>query len=136
MKLLKITHNLLLVIVISGLTFSEVTAQANANANENRIEKPQDEMPVYRNPIYPVEQRVEVLLSRMTIKEKIGQMNMPCTYKKSIGWGLEAGTVSLHRTLTPEERQMQMEGCRKFTRGKANRLVDWKEAQWKYRKEN
>ena len=118
MKLLKIILNLLLIIVLSGFSLIKVAAQAYAN--ESRVEKPQDKIPVYRNPVYPVEQRVEDLLSRMTIKEKIGQMNMPCTYKKSIGWGLEAGTVSLHRTLTPEERQMQMEGCRKFTRGDHN----------------
>lgn len=34
----------------------------------------------YRNPLLPVEQRVEDLLGRMTLKEKIGQINTPCAY--------------------------------------------------------
>jgi beta-glucosidase len=118
MKLLKLIPDLLLIIVLSGFSLTKVAALADAK--ENRAEKPQDEIPVYKNSIYPVEQRLEDLLSRMTIKEKIGQMNMPCVYKKAIGWGLEAGTLSLHRLLTPEERQIQMEGCRKFARGNHN----------------
>lgn len=40
---------------------------------------------IYKNPAYPVEQRVEDLLSRMTLEEKIGQMNMPCLYISEMG---------------------------------------------------
>jgi len=68
MKLLKIILNLLLIIVLSGFSLIKVAAQAYAN--ESRVEKPQDKIPVYRNPVYPVEQRVEDLLSRMTIKRR------------------------------------------------------------------
>ncbi len=40
---------------------------------------------VYRNPAVPVMLRVEDLLSRMTLEEKIGQMNMPCVYEAALG---------------------------------------------------
>lgn len=76
--------------------------------------------PVYKDPSFPVIQRVEDLLSQMTLKEKVGQMNIPCVYKKAIGYGLEFGNNSMHHTLTLEERQIQMEGCRKFARGDHN----------------
>jgi hypothetical protein len=39
------------------------------------------ETPLYLDPTQSIDLRVEDLLSRMTIEEKIGQMNMPCTYK-------------------------------------------------------
>lgn len=78
---------------------------------------------IYRNPLFPTEQRVNDLLSRMTIEEKVGQMNMPCVYKQRIGWGLDLGPVSIHRQMTPEERLKQMEGCRKFARGDHNTQI-------------
>ncbi len=52
---------------------------------EQRGEKAFVEPPVYKNPVYPVEKRVEDLLSRMTLEEKLGQMNMPCVYIKGLG---------------------------------------------------
>lgn len=36
--------------------------------------------PAYLDPAQPLRQRVEDLLERMTLEEKIGQMNMPCSY--------------------------------------------------------
>ncbi len=80
-------------------------------------------VPLYKNTIYPVEQRIENLLSRMTLEEKVGQMNMPCVYKQRIGWGLDLGPVSIHRQMTLEERMKQMEGCRKFARGDHNTQI-------------
>ena len=41
--------------------------------------------PVYKNPSFLINQRVEDLLSRMTLEEKIGQMNMPCLYISEMG---------------------------------------------------
>ncbi len=76
--------------------------------------------PVYLDSGQPIDKRVEDLLSRMTLEEKVGQMNMPCLYKQRMGWGLGVGDVSLHRLMTLEERQKQMEGCRKFARGNHN----------------
>jgi beta-glucosidase len=59
------------------------------------------ERPPYLDPGLPVERRVQDLLARMTLKEKVGQMNMPCVYLAPLG-------------RTPEERQ---ENCRRFTAG-------------------
>ncbi len=78
------------------------------------LNKKKTEMQLYKNPAYPIEQRVEDLLSRMTLKEKIGQMNMPCLYKKRIGWGLDARGIDLYDVMTYEERKTQIEGCRKL----------------------
>ncbi len=90
---------------------------------EKRNEKSYTALPLYKNPLYPIAQRIDDLLSRMSLQEKIGQMNIPCVYKKRIGWGLESQDLSLHRNLTLEERQIQMEGCRKFTRGNHNQII-------------
>jgi beta-glucosidase len=39
----------------------------------------------YRNEGLPLEQRIEDLLARMTLEEKVGQMNMPCVYEQALG---------------------------------------------------
>ncbi len=57
--------------------------------------------PVYRDPAQPLEKRVEDLLSRMTLEEKVGQMNMPCVYLPELG-------------KTAEEKR---ENCRRFAEG-------------------
>ena len=59
------------------------------------------EKEAYLDPSLPVDVRVEDLLSRMTLSEKIGQLNMPCGYFSELG-------------RTVEEK---MEGIRNFTRG-------------------
>ncbi|MDD4193486.1 MAG: glycoside hydrolase family 3 N-terminal domain-containing protein, partial [Mangrovibacterium sp.] len=90
---------------------------------EKRGERAHEPQPAYKNPLFPVRQRVEDLLSKMTLEEKVGQMNIPCVYKKRIGWGLDSGDLSIHKKLTQEERQIQMEGCRKFARGDHNTQI-------------
>jgi beta-glucosidase len=57
--------------------------------------------PIYLDTRQPVEKRVEDLLGRMSLSEKVGQMNMPCVYIGEFG-------------KNPEEKR---EGCRKFVRG-------------------
>jgi beta-glucosidase len=57
--------------------------------------------PVYLDPSQPVEKRVDDLIGRMTLKEKVGQINQPCVYVQELG-----------KTI-PEK----LEGCRKFTAG-------------------
>jgi beta-glucosidase len=43
------------------------------------------EVPAYLKPNQPVDRRVEDLLARMTLKEKIGQLNLPCVYVSQLG---------------------------------------------------
>ena len=57
--------------------------------------------PLYKDPSQPMEKRVEDLLSRMTLEEKIGQMNMPCVYEDGLG------------KTVPEK----MEGVQRFVEG-------------------
>jgi beta-glucosidase len=52
-------------------------------------------MPIFKNPSYSIDQRVEDLLSRMTLEEKIGQMNMPCVYVSELGNSIEEKTQSV-----------------------------------------
>ena len=59
------------------------------------------EMLPYQDPSLPAERRIDDLISRMTLSEKIGQLNMPCVYHSELGE-------------TPEEK---LEGCKKFTEG-------------------
>ena len=63
--------------------------------------QPGDSIPLYLNPKQPVESRVEDLLSRMTLKEKVGQLNLPCVYVNQLG-----------KTI-PEK----LEACKRFTAG-------------------
>ncbi len=41
--------------------------------------------PIYLDPRQPIDRRIEDLLARMTLEEKIGQMNMPCVYERRLG---------------------------------------------------
>jgi beta-glucosidase len=59
------------------------------------------ERPVYLNPQAPVESRVDDLLSRMTLKEKVGQLNLPCVYVDELGKDIPS----------------KMEACKRFAAG-------------------
>ncbi len=65
---------------------------------EKRGEKPFSETPIYTNSSYPVKQRIDDLISRMTLEEKVDQLNMPCLYNEELGSRIEK----------------KLEGCRKF----------------------
>jgi beta-glucosidase len=60
-----------------------------------------DNAPAYLDPGQPIDKRVADLLSRMTLEEKVGQINMPCVYMDEYGTGIPAKT----------------EGVKKFVRG-------------------
>ncbi|MDD4192854.1 MAG: glycoside hydrolase family 3 N-terminal domain-containing protein, partial [Mangrovibacterium sp.] len=60
----------------------------------NRHPSSADQKPVYKDPSYPIDRRVEDLLSRMTLEEKIGQMNMPCMYISEMGKTITEKTES------------------------------------------
>ncbi|MGD0228567.1 MAG: beta-glucosidase, partial [Terriglobia bacterium] len=41
--------------------------------------------PLYLEASRPISKRVEDLLNRMTLKEKVGQLNLPCVYVDELG---------------------------------------------------
>jgi beta-glucosidase len=53
--------------------------------------------PAYLDPTVPIDLRVDDLLSRMTLEEKVGQMNMPCVYEGRLGEGIPAKTEACRR---------------------------------------
>jgi beta-glucosidase len=53
--------------------------------------------PAYLDPSLPIDARVDDLLSRMTLEEKVGQMNMPCVYEDRLGEGVAARTEACRR---------------------------------------
>ena len=55
------------------------------------------ERPAYLDPSVPIDARVEDLLSRMTLEEKVGQMNMPCVYEGRLGKSVAAKTEACRR---------------------------------------
>ena len=57
--------------------------------------------PIYMNPKRPIEERIDDLMSRMTLKEKVGQLNLPCVYVDALGRDIPS----------------KLEACRKFTAG-------------------
>jgi len=65
------------------------------------------QQPVYLDAKKPINKRVGDLLSRMTLEEKIGQMNMPCVYVSELG----------------EDIPSKAEACRKLTEGKFNEYL-------------
>ena len=52
---------------------------------------------VYKNPRASVEERIEDLLSRMTLEEKIGQINMPCVYVGELGKNVAEKTEAVKK---------------------------------------
>jgi beta-glucosidase len=61
----------------------------------------QSDTAVYLNPKAPNDERIADLLARMTLKEKVGQLNLPCVYVDQLGRDI------------PSKRG----GCRKFAAG-------------------
>jgi beta-glucosidase len=44
-----------------------------------------DARPLYLDPAQPIDVRVDDLMKRMTLKEKVGQLNLPCAYVDQLG---------------------------------------------------
>jgi hypothetical protein len=64
------------------------------------------ELPAYLDPKRPAEVRIDDLMSRMTLKEKVGQLNLPCVYVKELGKDIPSKMAACRRfaagTYTPE----------------------------------
>ena len=53
--------------------------------------------PVYLDPDQPIDKRVEDLLSRMTLEEKVGQINWPCVYMNRFGEDIPAKQAGVRK---------------------------------------
>jgi beta-glucosidase len=63
--------------------------------------------PIYLDPQRPVEERIDDLMSRMTLEEKVGQLNLPCVYVDELGTDIPSKQAA----------------CRKFTAGTYTREI-------------
>jgi beta-glucosidase-like glycosyl hydrolase len=82
-----------LLAVLGLFAFLALPARVHSQAPEQR--------PVYLDPSAPIEARVDDLMSRMTLKEKVGQLNLPCVYVDQLGKTIPA----------------KLEACRRFAAG-------------------
>jgi beta-glucosidase len=89
-----ISHKLIGGGVVAGIIISLCLIAACAKSAKTG-------QPLYLDSAQPLEKRVADLLGRMTLEEKVGQMNMPCVYENELG-----------RTI-PEK----MAACQKFAAG-------------------
>ena len=73
------------------------------------------ERPVYLDAKQPVNRRVEDLLRRMTLKEKVGQLNLPCVYVRDLGRDIPAKTEACKRFAAGTYTDQIGPGCGFFT---------------------
>ena len=73
--------------------------------------------PIYLNPDQPIDKRIEDLLSRMTLEEKIGQLNMPVLARRLIGENWEASLRSNQKEYPKELIQYVVDACKRFVEG-------------------
>ena len=52
---------------------------------------------IYHDPKRPIEERIEDLMGRMTLKEKVGQLNLPCVYVDELGRDIPSKTEACKR---------------------------------------
>src|SRR5215813_7407544 len=82
---------ILLCLVAASILAAGIRLQAQSSSDA----------PPYLDPKQPIDVRINDLLARMTIKEKVGQLNLPCVYVDQLG-----------KTI-PEK----MNACRRFAAG-------------------
>lgn len=94
----------LLTVALTLFLFSvRVRAQSNPNP------------PIYLDPSQPVERRVDDLMSRMTLKEKVGQLNLPCVYVDELGKDIPAKMAACRRFAAGTYTSEIGPGCGFFT---------------------
>ena len=84
----------------NGIWIDRVDKIADYVREQRNLAAHQPMLP-YQDPSLATDQRIDDLISRMTLAEKIGQINMPCGYFSELG-------------NTAEEK---MSGCKKFAEG-------------------
>jgi beta-glucosidase-like glycosyl hydrolase len=73
------------------------------------------DVPVYLDPKQPIERRVNDLMSRMTLKEKVGQMNLPCVYVNELGKTIPEKMIACRRFAAGTYTNEIGPGCGFFT---------------------
>jgi len=63
--------------------------------------------PVYLDTAQPIEKRIDDLMRRMTLEEKVGQLNLPCVYVDELGRNIPS----------------KMEACKRFAAGTYTREI-------------
>jgi len=99
-------RSLLAFIVIAGAVLSIGSAHLAQNDSEK---------PVYLNPKEPVERRIDDLLGRMTLHEKVGQLNLPCVYVDELGRDIPSKLEACKRFAAGTYTQEIGPGCGFFT---------------------
>lgn len=87
---------------------------------DNRPVIKKEELPLYKNSNADIEIRVNDLLGRMTLKEKIGQINMPCVYQKGLEESVRTEEIDLSEgTVYNADMDVlkKMTALKKFTEG-------------------
>jgi len=73
------------------------------------------DVPVYLDPKRSVEERIDDLMSRMTLKEKVGQLNLPCVYVDELGKDIPSKTEACKRFAAGTYTSEIGPGCGFFT---------------------
>ena len=72
-------------------------------------------VPIYLDPKQPIAHRVDDLMSRMTLKEKVGQLNLPCVYVNQLGKTIPEKMISCRRFAAGTYTSEIGPGCGFFT---------------------
>ena len=96
---------LLVVTAVSAALFHAPTLSAQAGG----------EPPAYLDPKRPVEERIGDLMSRMTLKEKVGQLNLPCVYVNQLGRDIPSKMGACRRFAAGTYTEEIGPGCGFFT---------------------
>jgi beta-glucosidase len=99
------TPLLWIVTAISALLFHVPTLSAQAA----------DDVPAYLDLKRPIEERIDDLIGRMTLKEKVGQLNLPCVYVSQLGKDIPSKMAACRRFAAGTYTQEIGPGCGFFT---------------------
>ncbi len=95
-----------LLVILLGLALpagTQIEAQSSAG------------VPIYLDPKQPIERRVDDLMSRMTLKEKVGQLNLPCVYVDELGKTIPEKMIACKRFAAGTYTNEIGPGCGFFT---------------------
>jgi beta-glucosidase len=84
-----------------------VSSRSFAQAGNNK--------PIYLDPTRTIEERVNDLIGRMTLKEKVGQLNLPCVYVDQMGKTIQEKRAACRRFAAGTYTNEIGPGCGFFT---------------------